>query len=988
MRPILFLIAALIGAFADSYEPRNTQRPGEEPPSPEEALGLMSLPEDFQVTLFAHEPAVRQPIAMTTDDRGRIWVIESYSYEEWEKRREDRVLIFEDTDGDGRHDSRKVFYDKGDHFSGIALGFGGVWICDSPNIIFIPDRDLDDKPDGPPEIILDGWSVDASHNMVNGLKWGPDGWLYGNHGVLDQSRPGTPGTPEEERPVIDCGIWRYHPITKEFGIYARGTTNPWGTDWDEHGKMFMSGNVNGHLWHVVPGAFYERMHPTSFYPYIYERLTMSADQPHYQGTANWKRDWNREQIGRNRGDQLGGGHSHCGALIYQGDNWPEAYRGKMFMNNTHGRRVNQDRLVRRGSTYMGEYEGDFMKANHSWFRGVSLVTGPDGAVYISDWTDDGECHDNDGVHRTSGRIYKISYGEPNPWRGNLANATFRQMINYHRAKNVWLYRKTRRLIQERGRLPGRLTAQLKRMTSEEDDAVVRLRALWTLASIGALSHAELLSHLQDPNEHVRAWAVRLLSEQEISDKGIIDSLTRLAKTEPSALVRLHLAAAAQSVDIRQRLPLITTLAKRIEDNEDRMIPLMIWYAAKDVVGDPFQPDAWQLLTSVDPILTKVQAFTARRLTELTFEAGNDHPEHFPGENGHGPQAFLLEAVREGALRHPDADVPTVWLDRVVELTEHSDRAVAQAAAALAITFDHEPTISRFANQVLSTDAAEVQRVELLVQLLAVRSDEINTLLLDCVRRGAPALRVIALRALARRSVAGWEREILAGWPSLSADEREAAVDALAARRQPAKWLMEALAARTVSREDISASQAQQLAALQDDAVSKLLEAHWGTLRRSSEAKQKEMARYRDLLTRPTKPDLTNGAAVYVRTCAACHTLFGKGGKLGPDLTGSDRASLDYLLTHIVDPSASVAADHRLTIVTKKDGSVTTGSIIESNRSSILLRNLAGEERIANDAIANRKTLKTSLMPEGLFATLTDHEVIDLIGYLQTNASGE
>ena len=266
-----------VGWANDNYQPRNTQAMGQEPPSPIEALYQMSLPDGFEATLFAHEPAIRQPIAMTTDDRGRLWVVESYSYEEWEGRGEDRIVILEDTDDDGRHDKRTVFYEQGKHFAGIALGFGGVWIADAPNILFIPNKDLNDVPDGPPEIVLTGWTTKAEHNMVNGLDWGPDGWLYGRHGVLQWSRVGVPGTPKEEWLDVNCGIWRYHPKTKRLEHVVRGTTNPWGLDWDAHGELFMSGNVNGHLWHVIPGAFLERMHPTARTPYVYSRLPMFAD---------------------------------------------------------------------------------------------------------------------------------------------------------------------------------------------------------------------------------------------------------------------------------------------------------------------------------------------------------------------------------------------------------------------------------------------------------------------------------------------------------------------------------------------------------------------------------------------------------------------------------------------------------------------------------------------------------------------------------------
>ena len=217
------------------------------------------MPEGFEVTLFAGEPHVRQPIAMEFDDRGRLWVAEFYSYRNWKPEGKDRILIFEDTDGDGRFDKRKVFWDKGNYLTGLQLGFGGVWICNAPTLAFIPDRDGDDVPDGPPEVLLDGWSTEGKHNVLNGLKWGPDGWLYGMNGITAPSKVGKPGTPDDKRIDINCGIWRYHPTRHNFEVVAHGTTNPFGMDFDEHGQAFFTNCVIGHLWHLIPGAHYKRM---------------------------------------------------------------------------------------------------------------------------------------------------------------------------------------------------------------------------------------------------------------------------------------------------------------------------------------------------------------------------------------------------------------------------------------------------------------------------------------------------------------------------------------------------------------------------------------------------------------------------------------------------------------------------------------------------------------------------------------------------------
>jgi putative membrane-bound dehydrogenase-like protein len=255
---------------------------------PEEAAATMKLPPGFKATLFAGEPAIVQPMAFTFDDRGRVWVVENLSYPTWKAdgTGNDRVSILEDTDGDGRHDKRTVFLDNGVNLSGIEVGFGGVWLTSTPNFIFIPDANGDDKPDGPAKILLDGFTLECKHNVVGNLAWGPDGWLYGCHGITAPSLVGKPGTPKEQRQVVHCGVWRFHPVRHEWEVYANGTTNPWGLDWDERGELFITNCVIKHIFHVIPGGHYVRMFGQDPNPHIYGLMESCADHQHWAG-GHW-----------------------------------------------------------------------------------------------------------------------------------------------------------------------------------------------------------------------------------------------------------------------------------------------------------------------------------------------------------------------------------------------------------------------------------------------------------------------------------------------------------------------------------------------------------------------------------------------------------------------------------------------------------------------------------------------------------------------------
>ncbi len=952
---LLLILSRLVpAAFGqDTYVPINTQKPGDEPPSAAEATAMMTVPPGFEVSLFAGEPDVRQPIAMNIDDRGRVWVAESYSYKEWEMKGEDRILIFEDADNDGVFDKRTVFYTGATHLSGFALGFGGVWICDSPNLTFIPDRDRDDVPDGPPEIVLDGFTTTASHNFFNGLKWGPDGWLYGRHGILAPSFVGKPGTPKNERTAIDCGVFRIHPVSHDFEVVARGTTNPWGMDWNEMGELFMSGNVNGHLWHVIPGAFYPRMFGSGFFPHVYDRIQSCAGHLHHVG--DW-RDTRKDHYGVPPStDAVGGGHSHCGAMIYLGDNWPETYRGTIFMSNTHGRRINNETLVRDGSGYTSIHRPDFMKANHSWYKGVTQLYGPDGGVYASDWTDNGECHDNDGVHRTSGRIYKITHGTIEDFVpidvAALDSVALVDLLNH---ENEWFARRARRLLQERFHAGADLDAARERLLAILDDAsasaALRLKAVWSLHSSGGLGEERLTQLLSDENEHARSWAVRLIGEDGTPTDAQQKRIEDMAESDASPLVKLYIASTMPRFAEALQWRLAERLILNSGYEDDPNLFQMTWYGVEPLVGkDPGRGLA--LLESRQD--SRMVRNVARRIAS-DFERNatliSRLVERIANASNEGRQEFAVAALTG------------------MELAWHGLKGIRKP--------DHWDRIERMASEDVQAVAGKFDPV--FESRTAMGLEDWMALLDNATRRRQ------AIRELAAFDDPSIPERLLKDYRRLGLEDRDAALATLSSRVLFAQYLMQAMRDGQVPPSEVSAYYARQIDRLGDAELSRNLRSVWGRLRASPEEKVALIQDWERTLSTEKLADanLENGKAVFDATCAACHSLYGEGGKLGPELNGSDRSNLYYVLENIIDPGAVLPRDYWMTVVELTNGRVATGSISARSTHSITLTGLSGEEVIAHADIQKMEQFEQSTMPEGLLQGLSETEVRDLVAYLQ------
>ena len=601
-------VTVLLGLAVDGEEQES-----DAPLPSTEAARTMIVPDGFQVTLFAGEPHVKQPIGFCIDDRGRLWVAEAYNYPKHGTKPGDRILIFEDVDGDGRFDNRTVFYEGLNYVTGIEVGFGGAWVMSPPSFYFIPDRDGDDKPDSPPRVLLNGFGNHANaHNLANGFAWGPDGWLYGTHGRTNWSLLGPPGAAENERRRFDGGVYRYHPLRHVWEPFADGTTNPWGIDFDDFGQGFVCNCVNPHLFHVIQGAHYEPWRNRKSSQYAYQRIPTIADHLHFVGVRNVQ-----EGLGTAEENLAGGGHAHCGTMVYLGDNWPSRYRNTIFMNNIHGRRINNDLLHRVGSGYTASHGSDFLVAKDPWYMGVTLLYGPDGAVFASDWSDTGECHSVRNTRRHTGRIFKISYGQPANVRVDLARQTNAELVELQLHRNDWYVRHARRLLHERTGRGDDMSAvhrQLHSMFATQTDVTRQLRALWALQVTGGCDEPFLIELLAHPSEHLRSWAIRLLCADRRPPAAALQRFEELAARGDSPLVRLHLASALQRLSLEQRWEIAAALAARGEDADDANLPLMVWYGIEPLVHEDLQRFvAFAAITKI-PLLRR---HIARRVAELT-----------------------------------------------------------------------------------------------------------------------------------------------------------------------------------------------------------------------------------------------------------------------------------------------------------------------------------------------------------------------------------
>ncbi len=553
--------------------------------TPEAAVAEMTTMDGYVVNAFAGEPTIAQPMAFCWDDRGRLWVAENLDYETrgrgFSNAGTSRIVILEDADRDGRAENRTVFMEGIVFPTALAVGFDGVFVGAPPNLLFVPDRNGDDKADEADiEVRLTGWGIKDRHETLNSLHWGPDGWLYGLQGFATPSkvrRPPMgkgrlyahrdafpPDVLEGEGVDIDGGVWRYHPTEERFEVVAHGFSNPWGIDHDAKGQLLITACVIPHLWHVIPGGIYQRQGGRHFNPYVYSDLQTIADHRHRS--------------------------AHGGARVYLSDAFPAAQHGRIFMANIHEHAVLSDVLVRKGSGFTAHHGDDFLLANNAQWIGFSLEIGPDGALYVLDWHDADICG-NDVLHKDTGRIFRVApaASAAEHWEGrfgDLRRLGDKELVALQTSRSAWHARRARLILQARAskkRLAPETWPALRTLFETHQDPDVRLRAMWALHVTRGFSDTALLAALADRDEHVRAWAVQLLCERGSPGAAAIARFAGMARDDASPVVRLYLASALQRLDRSARWGIASALMAHGNDAADHNLPTMIWLGVEPLV---------------------------------------------------------------------------------------------------------------------------------------------------------------------------------------------------------------------------------------------------------------------------------------------------------------------------------------------------------------------------------------------------------------------
>jgi putative membrane-bound dehydrogenase-like protein len=955
--------------------PHGQDQPPNPPRSAAEAARAMTVPPGFLVEVVASEPDIVNPVAMTFDERGRIWITESVEYPRRSSGRgRDRVKVMEDTDGDGKADRFSVFADGLNIPSGIAVGHGGIWVANSPDILFLQDRDGDGKVDAS-QVVATGFGRSDTHELPNSLTWGPDGWLYGWNGVFNPSKV---GSKNGKTYSFTCAIFRIHPRTRVFEIWCEGTSNPWGIAIDPEGSFFSSACVIDHLWHVVETGYYIR-----------------------QGGPYPPFTWPIESIVEHTHQKA----AYCGIHYFDSTAYPAEYRGRLYMGNIHGNCVNVDALERKGSTYKAKTAPDFLRANDSWFMPVSQKTGPDGCLYILDWYDRYHCYqdanrDPAGIDRLKGRLYRVRYNDsPRRTGFDLSRVSDDALIELLGSANVYDRDIAQRLLAERGSPSVR--RKLEAIVFNEAIArSARLHGLWALIGAGALDrgfHARLLGAT---DATFRAWGVRTAGNMRTVDDSIRDLVVKLA-VDSSPDVRLQVAIAARKLESVDPLPVL--LRAEEGSQNDALIPHIVWQ-------------------NLHPMLEERQIEVARR-----FEKTDGHDASF---SPLGPRAIekllagpkpdakvigeclseclwgaqcgeavdvILEQFRERMLPGPQRESLCRELIKVVKENSVADEFPnrEECLILLAICGANEGLheARRLAGRSGDTRDEELRERNERLRLRAIEAlfyrqplernrPLVEQILAEDDSSSSVEFRGELFESIGRLDDPGLAPIVVNSFAKLPAELKPRAIELLTERPAWTKALLAAVTTKRVPPTALNINQLRRLTKSRDPDIVSQVAAIWGTIREGRNPQRERLVNQMRQLIRSTPGDPDLGQAVYNRLCSQCHKIYGAGQEVGPDITSSGRNDFDQLLSNVFDPSLLIGPGYQATTVATNDGRTLTGLLAEDGPERVILKIQGGKlETIPRGQIDEMKTSALSLMPEEIEKQFTPQEIADLFAFL-------
>lgn len=974
----------------------------------EQSMAKMKVPEGFVLELVAAEPLVRQPVTIDFDDRGRLWVIQYLQYPnpnglkrvsvdrfsrtKYDRvpdppphgpRGDDRITILEDTDGDGRMDREHDFVNGLNLASGMALGHGGVFVLNVPYLLFYPDHNRDDVPDSNPEVLLKGFGMEDAHSVANSLTFGPDGWLYGCQGSTVTSN--ILGTEFQQ------GVWRYHPVTREFELFCEGGGNSWGLDFDRTGRLLYSTNYGGHtLLHGVQGGYFVK----SFGKHG------ALHNPHAYGYF----DHARHQDFR-------GGHVTVGGIVYQGDSLPASYHDKYIAGDLLGHGVYWHSIHPDGSTVTTRHGGELLISKDPWFAPTDVTIGPDGAIYVSDWHDQRTAHPDPDADwdRSNGRIYRIAAAATKRAGAmDFSKLDVDELFKLHRHPSQWFVRKARLEIARRyGRenltqydradAEG-LRAKFRQMVATEPDETTALEGLWSLNSLGGFDETLAIKLLDSAHPGVRSWAVRLLGDRRKLSTEAAHRLDEFAEQEKDVSVRQQLACSARRFPAHHALPMINANINRDIDNDDPYMPLLWWWAVEkhsvadreEVLKRFVRPTLWKSRLGRDVLLTRlIRRYTAERSAEG------------------------LESVVRLLKSAPDQQArqllwPHVWLgwqeqardsqsDAWLELSRNhefsylllNDRKAAPedlTLLQLGCALRHAEPMKATKQVAMDPSTPAERRVVLLGILGTLADKSIQAPLLEVLANDpSESVRAASLHALARFDDPTLAKELVRMHQAPLSDGLQSLIrDILLSRASSARMWLEAVDRKEVSAASTTLEQIGRVAILGDPQLDALVSKHWGKLQGASrEEKLAEVRRLNNDL-RAGAGNALAGKQLFKKHCAACHQLFGEGAKVGPDLTTANRQDRNFLLVSLVDPNVAIRKEFVSVVVQTTNGQILTGLAVERTDASLTLVDSKGiKQTIATGEIEELRDSSVSLMPENLYQQLKPAELRDLFAYLQS-----